>query len=228
MSRYSLSGNLRDAAFHKGAELFGIADASCFLNPAYTGNRPQEIMPEVSSVIVLGVSIPRGAFATLPRGRGEYTNTLMAGTATLRIIAFSLARQVEREGYQATIVPTEGSEFGYWYADRETLMADLSLKYAAYHAGLGLFGMHHLLIHPDYGARIRMTGILTDAPLEAGTANPGGFLHPRCAECKKCVDACPAHAISPDGTIDRRACADYMFSELGGLRCGMCIKVCPL
>jgi|GEM_PF-1459933 len=184
MSRYSLTGNLRDAAFQKGADLFGVADVSCFLDPSYTGNRPQDIMPEVSSVILLGVSVPRGAFHTLPLGRGEYTNTLMAGTATLRVIAFSLARQVEKAGYLATIVPTEGSEFGYWYADRSTLKADLSLKYAAYHAGLGSFGLNHLLIHPDFGARVRMTGILTDAPLEAGKACPGGFFHSRCAKMR--------------------------------------------
>lgn len=228
MSRYSLSGNLRDAAFQKGAELFGIADASCFLHPDYTGNRPSEIMPEVTSVIIIGVSIPRGAFGTLPRGRAEYTNTLLAGTAILRIIAFSLARQVEKEGYLATIVPAEGSEFGYWYADPSTLKADLSLKYAAYHAGLGSFGLNHLLIHPDFGPRIRMTGILTDAPLDAGTAHPEGFLHSRCLTCEKCAEVCPVRAISRDGTIDRQACSDYMFRELGGLRCGMCIKVCPL
>ncbi len=228
MSRYSLTGNLRDAAFQRGADLFGVADASCFLDPGYRGNRPQEIMPGVSSVILLGVSVPRGAFATLPKGRAEYTNTLVAGTVTLRWIAFTLARQVEKEGYLATIVPTEGSEFGYWYADRSTLMADLSLKYAAYHAGLGRFGLNHLLIHPDFGARVRMTGILTDAPLETGKADPGGCVHSRCAECGMCVDACPAGAIGRDGTINRKACADYMFTDLGGLRCGMCIKVCPL
>jgi epoxyqueuosine reductase QueG len=152
----------------------------------------------------------------------------MAGTATLRVIAFSLARQIEREGYLASIVPTEGSEFGYWYADRETLKADLSLKYAAYHAGLGSFGHNHLLIHPDFGARLRMTGILTDAPLEAGNPHASGFHHPSCKGCKKCIDICPAKALSDDGTINREACADYMFRELGGLRCGMCIKVCPL
>jgi len=228
MSRYSLTGNLRHAAFQHGADLFGVADASCFLSPDYQGNRPQEIMPGGTSVVVLGVSVPRGAFSTLPKGRGEYTNTLMAGTATLRVIAFFLARQIEREGYLATIVPTEGSEYGYWYADRATLKADLSLKYAAYHAGLGSFGRNHLLVHPDYGARVRMTGILTDAPLEAGDPGPAPFLHPACESCGKCADICPAKALSRDGPLDRERCADYMFRELGGLRCGMCIRVCPL
>lgn len=71
MSRFSLSGNLRDAAFQKGADLFGIADASCFLHREYTGMRPSEIMPGIGSVIIIGVSIPRGAFGTLPRGESR-------------------------------------------------------------------------------------------------------------------------------------------------------------
>lgn len=86
-------------------------------------------MENLQSVILLGVSVPRGAFETLPKGRGEYTNTLMAATATLRIIAFQLDKLIEREGYMATIAPSEGSEFGYWYANCETLKADLSFKY---------------------------------------------------------------------------------------------------
>ncbi|MGB9929329.1 MAG: hypothetical protein ACPK85_13155 [Methanosarcina sp.] len=78
-------------------------------------------MPDVKSVIVLGVGVPRGAFESLPEERPEYTNTLMAATEALRIIVFQLAKMLEKEGYRATIVPAEGSEFGYWYADRETL-----------------------------------------------------------------------------------------------------------
>ena len=49
-------------------------------------------MEDVRSVIILGVGIPKEAFDTLPRGRAEYTNTLMAATATLRVIAFQLTR----------------------------------------------------------------------------------------------------------------------------------------
>ncbi|RXG33304.1 4Fe-4S ferredoxin iron-sulfur binding domain protein, partial [Methanohalophilus sp. WG1-DM] len=48
----------------------------------------------------------------------------LAATTTLRVIAFKLAKLIEKEGYMATIAPSEGSEYGYWYANRETLKAD--------------------------------------------------------------------------------------------------------
>ncbi|MBP2134182.1 epoxyqueuosine reductase QueG [Methanomicrobium sp. W14] len=185
-------------------------------------------MDDVRSVIIIGVSVPKGAFVTLPKGRAEYTNTLMAGTATLRIIAFKAAKIIETEGFVATIAPSEGSEFGYWYADRKLLMADFSSKYAAYNAGIGNFGVNHLLITKKSGPRVRMTAILTDAPLKADDNGGLSFINEACRDCMKYIEVCPPKAITPEGVIHRERYADYMFNSLGGLRCGMCIKVCPL
>lgn len=223
-----LAKRIKDTAFGMNADFISVADPACFQNPEYTGNKPQDVMPDIRSVIVLGVGVPKGAFDTLPCGRAEYTNTLMAATATLRIIAFQIAKMIEKEGYRATIVPTEGSEFGYWYADRETLKANLSIKYAAYHAGLGNFGMNHLLITKYFGPRVRMTAILTDAPLEPEESTQLPFINETCRSCMKCIEVCPAGAISRNGDIDRQKCAQYMFNVLGGLRCGLCVKVCPM
>jgi epoxyqueuosine reductase QueG len=228
MTDKDLTKSLQETAFEMNADIIGFADPACFLNTEYAGNKPQDVMPDVKSVLVLGVSVPRGAFETLPAGRAEYTNTLMAGTATLRVIAFQLAKLIEKKGYKATILPSEGSEFGYWYANKETLKANMSIKYAAYHAGISNFGMNHLLISKEYGPKVRMTAILTDAELDNETDITLPFVHEHCSSCLKCIKICPVGALSEDGTIDRHKCADYMFNTLGGLRCGMCIKVCPL
>jgi epoxyqueuosine reductase QueG len=185
-------------------------------------------MPGIRSVIVIGVVIPKGCVQPLPKGRPEYTNTLMAGTATLRVIAFRIARDLEKQGYLASLVPTEGSEFGMWYADKETLRADLSLKYAAWLAGLGSYGLNQLFITKEAGPRIRMTAILTNAPLFPDRPAEKTLVRPECAQCQQCVTACPVGAISPDGMFRPQPCRDYMFSTLGGLRCGMCLRVCPL
>jgi epoxyqueuosine reductase QueG len=222
------TAEIKEQARRLGADFVGVADAAGFLNPGYTGNRPQEFMPGIRSVIVVGVVIPKGCVQPLPKGRPEYTNTLMAGTATLRVIAFRIARDLEKQGYLAALVPTEGSEFGMWYADRETLRADISLKYAAWLAGLGTYGLNQLLITSETGPRIRMTAILTDAPLDTDHPKEESFVRPECAACQKCVKVCPVGAISADGTFRPQACRDFMFTTLGGLRCGMCIRVCPL
>jgi len=107
-----LSG-IRKQACRLGADFVGIADASGFLNPDYTGNRSQKFMPGIRSVIVVGVVIPKGCVQPLPKGRPEYTDTLMAGTATLRVIAFRIAREdLEKQGYLAALVPTGAANSG--------------------------------------------------------------------------------------------------------------------
>ncbi|WP_292470286.1 4Fe-4S dicluster domain-containing protein [Methanolobus sp.] len=224
----NITENLKDMALELGTDFIGITGSSAFQSSDYVGNKPQDVMPDMKSVVILGVSVPNGAFDTLPKGRAEYTNTLMAATATLRVIAFQVAKFIERKGYKATIAPSEGSEFGYWYADRETLKADFSFKYASYHAGLGNFGMNHLLITKDFGPRIRMTAILTDAPFEDDEVIQLPLINDACRGCMKCIEICPVDALTEEGVIHREKCAEYMFDVLGGLRCGMCLKVCPL
>ncbi|WP_373838624.1 epoxyqueuosine reductase [Methanospirillum sp.] len=223
----NLTDRILTMAKDLGADIVGVADPQVFTNPDYQGNNPLNLLPSLKSIILIGVFIPKGAFVPLPGGRGLYTNTLMAGTATLRVMAYSVARVLEREQYIATIAPSEGSEFGYWYADKKTFMADFSMKYAAYSAGLGSFGKNHLFISDAYGSRVRFTAILTDASLQPGTRSDT-FIHKACMNCSACIDACPPKALKHDGTISRESCAMYMFETLGGLRCGMCIRACPL
>ncbi len=220
-----LCEELRTTSTAMGVEFFGIAPAAGFENADYQGNRPRGIMPAADSVIVLAVKVPRGCIEPLPQARAEYTNTLLAGTVTLRLAAFRLAQALESKGHRASVIPIEGSEFGYWYADKETLKADVSVKYAAYLAGMGRYGVSNLLLLPEIGPRVRMTAVVTDAVLEKG-APLQGFKDPRCEDCLACVKVCPAGALHADGSISRHGCKEYMFSTLEGLRCGLCVKAC--
>ncbi len=222
-----LTDIIRAMARESGAELIGFADIQAFADSKYQGNNPSAISDSLKTVILIGIPVPKGAFMPLPKGRAEYTNTLMAGTATLRVMTYKLAGRLEQEGYLASIAPSEGSEFGYWYANKETLMADFSMKYTAYVTGMGSFGKNHLFISDRYGSRVRFSAILTDARLQPDSCSEH-FIHPACQDCDECIRACPVQAISQSGTISRQLCAEYMFKTLGGLRCGMCIRACPL
>ncbi len=54
------------------------------------------------------------------------------------------------------------------------------------------------------------------------------FLSDRCKDCDECVRVCPVGAIGKNGTINKFLCRDYMFESLKGLRCGLCLKACPI
>lgn len=111
-------------------------------------------------------------------------------------------------------------------------------KTVATHAGLGWIGKSALLVTEAFGSMIRISSILTDAPLE--TAKP--INKSKCGDCIVCTEACPAGAISGklweigvprDELFNAIACrttARERAKKGFGIeitQCGKCIEVCP-
>ncbi len=69
MEVVGLSQELKELSMREGADLFGIADADCYLDRVYLGNKPQDVMEGVRSVVIVAVAIPNGAVDPLPKGR---------------------------------------------------------------------------------------------------------------------------------------------------------------
>lgn len=105
-------------------------------------------------------------------------------------------------------------------------------------AGIGRQGKSLLVVSPEYGPRLRLVTILTNADLE-----PDIPLKNRCGKCNQCKDHCPAGAIIGANTashyatrseaIDLNRCV-YQVRDVFGklpntapLICGICINVCP-
>jgi epoxyqueuosine reductase len=112
-----------------------------------------------------------------------------------------------------------------------------SHKTGAVASGMGWIGKNGLFLHKDFGPRVRLGTILTDMELPCENV----VLERKCSLCNKCVDACPAMALTGnewsigdnrDLIVDAKACAEYMnknFKHIGrGSVCGICIKVCPV
>jgi len=111
-------------------------------------------------------------------------------------------------------------------------------KTVATRAGIGWIGKCALLVTDKYGSAIRISSILTDAPLHtAESVNES-----RCGECKICTDACPAGAVSGkpwepglyrdeffDPVKCRQTARERSKQGFGGdiTICGKCIEICP-
>jgi epoxyqueuosine reductase len=65
-------------------------------------------------------------------------------------------------------------------------------KMAATSAGLGWIGKNGLLISPEYGPRLSLATVLTDAPLRPDVP----IEYCRCEECVLCIQHCPSRAIT--------------------------------
>lgn len=104
-------------------------------------------------------------------------------------------------------------------------------------AGNGWVGKHTLLIHPKAGSWFFLAEIILDLPLSYD-----GPMRDHCGTCRRCIDACPTQAISPNGyVLDASRCISYLTIELKEaipeafapqmdnwmFGCDVCQEVCP-
>lgn len=140
---------------------------------------------------------------------------------TLDQTALKISIAIQNNGYDALPIPA--SQIIDW----EKQTAHLSHKMIALRAGVGWIGRNNLLVHPDYGSKIRIASILTDMPLpEVNSQNLD------CGQCRKCIEICPVNAIKESHKDwNKPACLEKLkyFAKahnVGQYICGLCVKVC--
>ncbi|MCB9316272.1 MAG: tRNA epoxyqueuosine(34) reductase QueG [Lewinellaceae bacterium] len=104
-------------------------------------------------------------------------------------------------------------------------------------AGIGWNGRHTLTIHPRRGSYFFLAEIICDLELEYDDP-----IRDHCGTCRRCIDACPTEAISPEGYfLDASKCISYLTIELRDeipssfksqmdnwmFGCDVCQEVCP-
>lgn len=104
-------------------------------------------------------------------------------------------------------------------------------------SGLGWVGKNTLLINPKKGSYFFLAEIICDVTFVYDEP-----ISDHCGTCKRCIDACPTEAISPEGYLmDGSRCISYLTIELkediptefkGKMAnwmygCDICQQVCP-
>lgn len=136
-------------------------------------------------------------------------------------IAFWLSNFIQSKGFNVLSVPASQIE------DWQNQTAYLSHKKIAELAGIGWLGRNNLIVHPEYGAQIRLVTVLTDMPLLTDKQIKNG-----CGSCKKCIHVCPAGAIKESQKdFDHSACFEKLkfFQKqryVDQYICGVCVKAC--
>ena len=120
----------------------------------------------------------------------------------------------QKQGFQAT--SGMRSPAFQIIADEEALSvySTWSERHIAFAASLGTFSLHEGFIS-EIGCNIRVTSIITDAPLEVTPRNSddpyANCLYYANGKCKKCVERCPGDAISEEGH-DKLKC--YLYGQI--------------
>jgi len=195
---------VRKLAFAKGMDYIGITPVER-LKEAPAGHRPQDLLPQAKSVVVMGVRIGEGVAGAVKAARGGLRHAvysyMMYGfvvlNAELNEAAHALARFLEKEGHMSLPIPASPP------FEQVKLEAAFSHRHAAVAAGLGEIGWHANFMVPDAGPRVRLVSVLTEARLEPDPVYAKGKLCDR-SKCDICIRICPIQAISPNKKVQFR------------------------
>ena len=190
--------------------------------------RAAVFLPTAKSVVVFAKESYKAVVALLgpskDAGAAEPGEVLSAHAAyiygRLNRALHEVADVFAEGGYQSVpLCAAPGS-----ITDQRFVNALFSYKHAAVLAGLGTLGRNSLLITPEFGPRVRLACLLTEAPLEQTPPIQKDL----CIGCDACIGVCPAQAIrKPEPgqpyTMNRFACRAY---RQAGMVCSVCLKVC--
>jgi epoxyqueuosine reductase QueG len=210
--------DLKSLAVDLGADIFGVAHTARI--ERFIDDEIKTVALKLPYVIGIGIRLQKAVLDTLvDRPNHIYKTHYRQVNKDLDRIAHTLARQIQNRGYQA--MPIAASYILDWQKQN----AHLSHRHVGLEAGLGFWGRNNLLVHPQFGAAIRLTSILTDMPLKSDAPIPNN-----CGECLACLMACPAGAIDLN-SYDFDKCFSQIreFSRdknYGPMICGLCQKDC--
>ena len=226
----TLSAELRSILEETGAKLIGFGDMSSALDSPFSAGALVSRFPVgVAVAIPLPVNIVRG-IADGPTK--EYLDTYQKMNGQLDHIVECGAEFLQKQGFRALAQTCE-------YVSAQALQGNfIPHKTVATRAGIGWIGKSCLLVTEKYGSAIRLSSILTDAPLETDTP----IDQSKCGGCRRCCEACPAGAltgklwdvtVTREEMLDSQACRDKQYELMQkrtgihtGL-CGKCFEVCP-
>jgi epoxyqueuosine reductase QueG len=225
---YNLKLEIIKKSKELGADIIGFAPADRWeeykdTKPEYF---PQNIWPGTNTVIVLGIQIFLPMLETTPSV--VYSELYNTTNRLLDEMAYKLASYLNRFGYKAFFFPRDG------YGDISVLVdkpiAAFSHVLAGKYAGLGTIGYNHTLLTKEFGPRVRLVSVLTDAIIPPDEV----LKNELCIKCEMCKKCCPTQTFTTTENIiaemDKKKCAEYHYrlKKAFCYPCGVCIKVCPV
>lgn len=205
--------NARDPLFEELKEIIGPSHRT-----------PRELLPGAESVIAYFLPF-RERIAESNRHDGPASRDwAIAYTETntlIETINRRLIEGLEHDGY-ATVAPAPTHVF-----NKETLVSDWSHKHVAYVAGLGTFGLHHMLITAE-GCAGRLGTLVTNAfARPTPRYDHEACLYKHDGSCSACVDRCTFGALTMEGFARRtcsRVCDDNADRHADAGHAGVCGK----
>jgi len=187
----SLASRVKKRAHQMGAAKAGIAAVEALSGPPTAD--ASRVLPGARSVVSFLVVEPEGAILKYlaKEDSSEYRGHFYENIQTLGRVGLAVAETLHRKGFRAQALSPNGV-----YESGSSLVTGLvppfSHRYAAVAAGLGAIGWSGNVMTPEYGSRVYLSSVITDAELEPDRPleeNP-------CDRCNICLKACPGVFMS--------------------------------
>ena len=184
-----------------GADLVGVVSADTlneFPPDPKWPQTPDRISKHVKSVVVIVKRIPIGAFRAKTNIPVQYIDMLVL--RSMDRAAYRLTEWLEGQGFPSFVTAAQETDWSY----KNASYGRLSTRHLGIEAGLGTFGLEVNILTPEFGPRVYLTGILTEAEIEADER----ITEQVCIgeSCSRCLYSCPSDAVRHFG-IDKRECA---------------------
>lgn len=189
---------IREFILSLGVDDVGFASAADYNSPK--SYEVTKFLPDAKSIIVL-------AFKDLSSCESPSLSIALNGYIDLRTFARESSYRVSRfleSKYRAEVANIPLSHPFEHHQDRRAI-ADFSQRHAAVAAGLGSFGRHNLVIHPQFGTRVNFISIVTNLDLQPAPRSTEDF----CIQCNLCVENCPGRALNEEGKTDVMKCMKH-------------------
>ncbi|HEB32874.1 MAG TPA: hypothetical protein ENI15_18670 [Spirochaetes bacterium] len=136
-------------------------------------------------------------------------------------LAYLGARFLENMGYRAYPFPANMPHFQKPTEDYPGGPGDISHRHVAAACGIGDIGWHNLVLTPQFGARQKLTSIVTNAPIEPDSQLEGRLCDPKSCGFQ-CAKACPTGAIPAE--LNKKAVINIgtktaVYAKIVGWRC---------
>lgn len=211
---------LKKIALDSGAVAFGACDIK---KEKENFNLPPGLLKDLDFAVSIAVGLSKKILEEIAdKPTRLYFHHYRQANNFLDHISMRISNFIQEKGFNA--VPIPASQIVDW----EKQTAHVSHKKIAELAGIGWLGLHNIIVHPRYGAQIRLATLLTDMPLLADKP-----LRNKCGSCRAaCIAVCPAGAIKESQeNFDHLACFEKLkFFQRQGYAaqyiCGICAKAC--
>jgi epoxyqueuosine reductase len=196
-----MKGKIKKFVLDLGVDDVGFGSVSDYDSPL--SPKIETIFPKAKTLIVM-------AFKELSNCESDNMRIAMGGRLDvmefMRSCNYKLSRFLEREFKGKTMstplsyplnMMTPEAKYG--------LVADFSQRHAAIAAGLGNWGRHNLVIHPQLGSRVLFSTVLSDLEIQPDPLVKDDL----CLHCNICVENCPGRALDEEGKTNEFKCMKY-------------------